>query len=265
MVYLLPLYHPLRLIEEICILDQTSGGRFLLGVGGGISPVEVGFFGVDFARGVQQFTEALDVIWFGLTRDALTYDGEFYKFDGVPMAPKPMQRPHPPLWYGISRPETVSWAVANDVNVVTFLRETRPLTDAYRSEWKALGKSETELPLLGLTRHIVLADTDQAARKIAQQACRRGAGIRSCYGSSAGCRFPCKERSPTNSTYCSTAAVALPAHRPTRANILPSRPRRAASTISSATSPLVISPSARRGGRSSFSQRKSCRPLPKPD
>ena len=62
----------------------------------------------------------------------------------------------------------MSWAVANDVNVVTFLRETRSLTDAYRAEWKALGKGE--LPLLGLTRHIVLADTEAEARDIAARA-----------------------------------------------------------------------------------------------
>jgi alkanesulfonate monooxygenase SsuD/methylene tetrahydromethanopterin reductase-like flavin-dependent oxidoreductase (luciferase family) len=172
MVYLLPLYHPLRLIDEICMLDQLSGGRFLLGVGRGISPVEVEFFGADYARGMQQFTEALEVIRLGLTHDALTYDGEFYKFDAVPMALKPMQRPHPPLWYGISRPETVPWAAANDVNIVTFLRDTRPLSDAYRAEWKGLGKGEAELPMLGLTRHIVLADTEAAARKIAQRAYR---------------------------------------------------------------------------------------------
>src|ERR1700730_19381373 len=88
------------------------------------------------------------------------------------MALEPLKQPHPALWYGISRPETVSWAVANDVNVVTFLRETRPLTDAYRAEWKALGKGDAELPLLGLTRHIVVADTDAADRKIAQRADR---------------------------------------------------------------------------------------------
>jgi alkanesulfonate monooxygenase SsuD/methylene tetrahydromethanopterin reductase-like flavin-dependent oxidoreductase (luciferase family) len=80
MVYLLPLYHPLRLIEEICMLDQMSGGRFLFGVGRGISPVEVGFFGVDFAHGTRQYEEALAVIRLGLTHDELTYRGEFYQF-----------------------------------------------------------------------------------------------------------------------------------------------------------------------------------------
>ncbi len=60
MVYLLPLYHPLRLIDEICMLDQMSGGRFMYGVGRGISPVEVGFYGVDFATGAAQFREAFE-------------------------------------------------------------------------------------------------------------------------------------------------------------------------------------------------------------
>jgi alkanesulfonate monooxygenase SsuD/methylene tetrahydromethanopterin reductase-like flavin-dependent oxidoreductase (luciferase family) len=173
MVYLLPLYHPLRLIDEICMLDQMSSGRFLFGVGRGVSPIEVGFFGADLARGMQQFAEALEVVRLGLTCDALTYNGEFYKFDSVPMALKPLQRPHPPLWYGISRPETVSWAVTNDVNIVTRLCETRPLTDAYRAEWKARGKSEAELPLLGQIRHIVLADSEAEARRIAQRAYRQ--------------------------------------------------------------------------------------------
>jgi alkanesulfonate monooxygenase SsuD/methylene tetrahydromethanopterin reductase-like flavin-dependent oxidoreductase (luciferase family) len=46
-VYLLPLYHPLKLLEEICMLDQMSGGRMLLGVGRGISPIELRYYGID--------------------------------------------------------------------------------------------------------------------------------------------------------------------------------------------------------------------------
>ena len=61
MVYLLPLYHPLRLIDEICMLDQMSGGRLELGIGRGISPYEVGYYGVDPATGPERFAEALEV------------------------------------------------------------------------------------------------------------------------------------------------------------------------------------------------------------
>ena len=93
MVYLLPFYHPLRLIDEVCMLDQMSGGRFLYGVGRGISPVEGDFFGVEFERGMAQFDEALEVIRIGLTEDELSFHGEFYDFDHVPIVMKPVQKP----------------------------------------------------------------------------------------------------------------------------------------------------------------------------
>jgi alkanesulfonate monooxygenase SsuD/methylene tetrahydromethanopterin reductase-like flavin-dependent oxidoreductase (luciferase family) len=175
MVYLLPLHHPLRLIEEICMLDQMSGGRFLFGVGRGISPIEVGFFGVDFAHGMEQYEEALAVIRLGLTHDELTYHGKFYTFDAVPIVLKPAQLPHPPLWYGISRPETIPWAAENDVNLVSFLRPApamRPLVDQFRAEWEALGKPAKTLPCIGVTRHIVVAETEKEARSIAARAYR---------------------------------------------------------------------------------------------
>src|SRR6516164_9266421 len=175
MVYLLPLYHPLRLIDEICMLDQMSGGRFLFGVGRGISPVEVGLFGVDFGRGMAQFEEALAVIRQGLTQNELTYHGKFYKFDAVPIVLKPAQLPHPPLWYGISRPETIPWAAENDVDLVSFLRPmsaTRSLVEKFRGEWAALGKPPDPLPCIGVTRHIVVAETEREARNIAARAYR---------------------------------------------------------------------------------------------
>src|SRR5215475_5047592 len=75
LVYLLPFYHPLRLIEEICMLDNMSGGRLELGVGRGVSPIEVGFYGVDPVNGPRQFPEALHVIKQGLTCDVLTFKG----------------------------------------------------------------------------------------------------------------------------------------------------------------------------------------------
>jgi len=101
LAYSLPLYHPIRLIEEICMLDQMSGGRLELGVGRGVSPFEVGFYGVNPADGSRQFPEALRVIKQGLTTEELTFSGEFYNFKKVPMVLKPVQRPHPPLWYGV--------------------------------------------------------------------------------------------------------------------------------------------------------------------
>jgi alkanesulfonate monooxygenase SsuD/methylene tetrahydromethanopterin reductase-like flavin-dependent oxidoreductase (luciferase family) len=171
MVYLLPLYHPLRLIDEICMLDQMSNGRFLYGVGRGISPVEVGFYGVDFAKGAAQFREAYEVIRRGLTSDRLTFHGEFYDFDDVPMAMKTVQQPFPSLWYGVGRPESLAWAAEQGANIVARrpIPAVRAITDAYRAEWQKLGRAEADLPLMGVNRHIVVADTDAEARDVARR------------------------------------------------------------------------------------------------
>src|SRR5438445_4414160 len=60
--YILPLYSPLRLIEEICMLDQLSGGRFELGVGPGISPCELAHKNVHFLEAAESYAEALQAI-----------------------------------------------------------------------------------------------------------------------------------------------------------------------------------------------------------
>lgn len=174
LAYSLPLYHPIRLIEEICMLDQMSGGRFELGIGRGVSPFEVGFYGVNPADGSRQFPEALRVIKQGLESDELTFSGEFYNFKNVPMVLKPVQRPHPPLWYGVLTPDAAYWAALERANIVTFLPAdpARAIYERYRLEWKKLGRPESELPLLGLSRHVVLAESAAAALRIAERAYR---------------------------------------------------------------------------------------------
>jgi alkanesulfonate monooxygenase SsuD/methylene tetrahydromethanopterin reductase-like flavin-dependent oxidoreductase (luciferase family) len=174
LVYSLPLYHPIRLIEEICMLDHMSDGRFELGVGRGVSPFEVGFFGVNAADGPRQFPEALRVIKQGLTSDELTFAGEFYNFDKVPMVLKPVQRPHPPLWYGVLTPDAAYWAAFEKANIVTLLpaEPARAVFERYRLEWRKFGRADEELPLMGISRHIVLAESRAAAVRIAERAYR---------------------------------------------------------------------------------------------
>jgi alkanesulfonate monooxygenase SsuD/methylene tetrahydromethanopterin reductase-like flavin-dependent oxidoreductase (luciferase family) len=190
LVYLLPLYHPLRLIEEICFLDQMSGGRLELGVGRGVSPIEVGFYGVDAADGPRQFPEALRLIKQGLTADVLTFKGEFYQLDRVPMVLKPVQQPHPPLWYGLNTPDATQWAAKEGANIATLVPApaARRVIDRFREEWSkyghpaevpdslALGSASGMTgggPLAGIIRHMVLAETESEARAIAERAYRR--------------------------------------------------------------------------------------------
>ena len=99
-VDVLPLHHPLRLIEEVCMLDHLSNGRLELGVGrGGV--LEAYFWGseAEVERNYVKYQETLDILRQGLSHEELTYQGEFYRFDALPMRLHPQQQPYPPLWY----------------------------------------------------------------------------------------------------------------------------------------------------------------------
>lgn len=154
------------------MLDQMSGGRFEFGIGSGVSPVEVGFYGVDFGERRRRYIETLDVILLGLAGDVLTHHGEFFSFDQVPMVVRPVQRPHPPLWYGLRDANSAVWPAANGVNIVANgpASVVRTVTDRYRMEWTALGKPQTQLPLLGMNRMMVIADSEADAQQSAGRA-----------------------------------------------------------------------------------------------
>jgi alkanesulfonate monooxygenase SsuD/methylene tetrahydromethanopterin reductase-like flavin-dependent oxidoreductase (luciferase family) len=171
LVYLLPFYHPLRLIEEVCMLDQMSGGRFQLGVGRGVSMYETQAYGLDFSKTQAMYHEAFQVLLKGLASDELTFQGEFYKFDKIPMILQPVQKPHPPLWYGVTLPPNADWAAANHVNIVALgLRDnTSAIVARYRAEREKHG-FDPEGTLIGISRHVVVAETDDKAREIAQRA-----------------------------------------------------------------------------------------------
>jgi alkanesulfonate monooxygenase SsuD/methylene tetrahydromethanopterin reductase-like flavin-dependent oxidoreductase (luciferase family) len=175
LVYTLSLHHPLRLLEEICMLDQLSGGRLELGVGRGISPHELAYYGVDPGKAQAMYTEALHIVLTGLSASTLTHEGEHYRFRDVPIEMQPVQRPHPPLWYGLARPDGLPWVVANKVNIVCNAAPpvVREVTDGYRSRWAAAGHSIEHLPRMGMARAVVIAETDREALEIARRAHER--------------------------------------------------------------------------------------------
>lgn len=172
LVYMLPMYHPLRLLEEICMLDHMSNGRLMLGVGRGVSPHELKLFGVDLSKAQEMYVEAFEILMKGFREDRLTYQGKHYQFDQVPITLKPLQQPHPELWYGVLSPDTTAWAAANDVNIVTLALDAgaRHIAERYRAEWAKLGKPIERLPLIGVSRHVVVADTDAEAKALARRA-----------------------------------------------------------------------------------------------
>ena len=99
LVYLLPLYNPVRLLQEICMLDNMSRGRLELGVGRGVSPYELASYNVTPEASRTMFREALDIMLAGLTTGEVSYQGEHFSFANVRLHIAPWQRPYPPLWY----------------------------------------------------------------------------------------------------------------------------------------------------------------------
>jgi alkanesulfonate monooxygenase SsuD/methylene tetrahydromethanopterin reductase-like flavin-dependent oxidoreductase (luciferase family) len=172
LVYVLPLYHPLRLYEEICMLDHLSGGRLMVGVGRGGALIEHQRYGVDPAAAPAMYHEAFAVLMRAFDSDVLDFEGKFYNYKDYVVQAKPLQRPHPPIWYGAPNAEAIAWAAPLAVNVVSLGPATRAraIAERYRQEWTALGRPAAALPKIGITRHIVVAQTDAQAERIAAAA-----------------------------------------------------------------------------------------------
>ena len=171
MVYALPLYHPIRMIEEICMLDQMSHGRLEMGFGRGSVGIELAYYGEDPKLAQEVYAEALELVLKGLTEPALTFHGKFFNFDNVPMELTPLQKPYPPVWYGLHAPESAKRAAHKGLRVISLdsVPATRASFDAFRASWREAW-DDTPLPLMGLGRFIVVADTDAEALALARRA-----------------------------------------------------------------------------------------------
>jgi alkanesulfonate monooxygenase SsuD/methylene tetrahydromethanopterin reductase-like flavin-dependent oxidoreductase (luciferase family) len=168
-VYCLPLYDPLRLIEEVCMLDQLSRGRFDFGVGRGIVPYEMAYFNLHHLETEEIYREALEVVLRGLTSEVLDHRGPRFTYRKVPMILRPFQQPHPPLWYGLGHLAGAEWAATNRVHVITNhpCEAAAPLFERYGEVWQRRhgGAPATKL---GMSRHVVVAPTDAQAEAVAR-------------------------------------------------------------------------------------------------
>jgi len=173
-VYVLPLHHPLRLIEEISMLDNLSDGRLEIGVGrGGV--MEAYFWGqeADSETNYARYVETLDIVREGLSHEQLTYAGRFHSFDHLPMYLRPLQKPYPPLWY-MRNPVTAAMEGMHTI-LVGSLDSLAPAVTRYRTTWEehqgvGARTAQGDEPMIGLVVHLVVAETDDEAIRIATPA-----------------------------------------------------------------------------------------------
>jgi alkanesulfonate monooxygenase SsuD/methylene tetrahydromethanopterin reductase-like flavin-dependent oxidoreductase (luciferase family) len=173
LVSLLPFYHPLRLIEEICAVDHLTGGRLDIGVGKGISPIEHRLWGNDPEAAGERTSEVLSILRAGLATSWLSHAGTGFVFDNVPMVMAPVQRPHPPIWY----PGNVEFAGAHRLNTVIVgpqaavkaqVARFRELAASCADDWNP----GVATPIVGAVRHIFIASNRDAALERAREAWR---------------------------------------------------------------------------------------------
>jgi len=173
-VSLAPFYQPLRLAEEVALLDVLSGGRVNWGAGRGFARSEFAAFGIPLEESASRFRETVDVVLAAWTNERLTHRGEHFDFDDVEVLPKPLQQPHPPVWMAATSESAIEWAAGRGFSILmdphctqTELAEKRRY---YGERLAAAGHSAAgrDIPMARL-----LAVADDAGR--AEEVARRGA------------------------------------------------------------------------------------------
>lgn len=166
MGYIVPLYHPLRLVEEIAIVDQMLGGRMELGLVPGITPSYFIPFGVDHAARkspTQEFVAYMRAAY-GETQP-FSFDGETMKTKSAKISVQPMQKPHPEMWMQSRDPETLDFCARNGINTGYFIvfprHQAAPRYRKFIDDWQKAGW--TRKPKIAYSLPVYVDESDDAA------------------------------------------------------------------------------------------------------
>lgn len=166
-VQVLPLCHPLRLAEEAATVDQLSRGRLIFGIGRSGVARTYEAYGVPYAESRDRFLETLDILKHAWTQSNVSYDGKYYRFTDVTVAPRPYQTPYPPLRMAASTPDT--FPVIGELGLPVFASarhvtwsELAPMIRSYREAYAAAGHPGKGEVFVSVPTY--LAETEERAR-----------------------------------------------------------------------------------------------------
>jgi len=148
-ISLLPFENPLRKAEDFAMLDLLSNGRLNFGVGRGIIPKHFEGFRVDPHESRARYEESLEIIRQAWTKDEFSYEGKFWQVPSLSLSPKPLQKPHPPIYRGTLSPESFEGAaIAGDNAFIAPwlsapIPEMKKRIDRYRALVKQHGHAPT--------------------------------------------------------------------------------------------------------------------------
>jgi alkanesulfonate monooxygenase SsuD/methylene tetrahydromethanopterin reductase-like flavin-dependent oxidoreductase (luciferase family) len=168
MVKLLPLHHPVRIIEDMCVADQLSGGRLDFGVGRGVAPIEHAWFGSDWTESRERFEDTLGIICNALTTGEISSEGSTYHdFPTVPLATRPLQDPIP-FWY----PGNPAAAGRHGMSLMWAGPLPQEVYETYVEAWEAHRGDTLRVdgpdsrPRVGITMLVAIAPTEEEALEI---------------------------------------------------------------------------------------------------
>lgn len=160
--------HPVKSAGELALLDNLSRGRLDAGFGRAFIPKEFEVFGVSMDESRARFEECIDIITRLWTEDRVSYEGRFFKLHDVHLLPRPVQKPHPPIWIAaVGSLETFVWAGHHGyyLMIVPFAQQverTKQFVDAYRAAWADAG-FPPGAERIQIALHCYLAETHEDA------------------------------------------------------------------------------------------------------
>lgn len=170
-VVVLPFYDPVRAAEDAAMVDVLSGGRLVFGAAIGYRPDEFALYRTPLEKRGARFEEALALIRALWTQETVTHPGPSYPLQNARLEPKPIQRPHPPIWIGgwgeLMIRRAARLADAWVPGPTAHLQKLLDGKARYQAELRAAGRPDpAEWPL---TRDTVIADTDAEALELAER------------------------------------------------------------------------------------------------
>ena len=171
-VQVLPLCHPLRIAEEGATVDQISGGRLIFGVGRSGLPRTYEDYGISYAESRDRFAEVLDIVEQAWSRPAVSYEGKYYSFRNITVAPKPLQQPLPPIRIAAASPDTYPQVGERGLPIFINARygsfsEFVPEIKRYREAYMAAGHPGRGQVFLRVLTYV--AETEAQARSEAEE------------------------------------------------------------------------------------------------
>jgi len=176
-ISILPLRHPIQTAEDYAMVDVASGGRLEFGIGRGNTLGDYTVYGIPPEESRARFEEAAEVILQAWARDHFSHRGTFWDVPDVALYPKPVQRPHPPVWVAGTGVDTLRWAGQRGYNVMTVAHpfppeRVRPAVEAWRTELVRAGHDPA-------TRHnlihlrVWVDENAERAREVGERAIAR--------------------------------------------------------------------------------------------